>query len=675
MTRAPEIFLSYCREDQAIARRFADGLQREGFSVWWDQALDAGETFDQVTEQSLRDARAVVVLWSKNAVQSRWVRAEATQADRFQTLVPVTIEPCDRPIMFELTHTADLAGWSGDPADGRWRAFIEGLRRFTEKGRAADSTTPRAPPAPAPSVKAGTTHPAPRSPIRWAVAAAALLAVVAGLYWFLPQRQAKTTNEAVEASVAVLPFEDLSEGQDQEYFADGISEEILNVLAGVRGLEVTARTSSFAFKGKTQDLRAIGEALNVAHVLEGSVRKAGNRLRITAQLINSRTGYHLWSKTYDRELDDVFGIQTDIAKSVAESLQVSLGVGDFANSPGSTRNVEAYDLYLTGTRSISEASPESMQRGMDDLKRAVALDPGFARAWMRLWEIYSQVGSFIPEPPGQSWQQLAEGALAEARRLAPDAFFIVFSDIDARIAQGAWGEAEKLFDEVEARAASQGVQIDLDGNRGLLLLTVGRFREAIVFLERARSRDPLNANRAAILAETYAASGNLAAAFAEIDRGLKSQTHVRLLGNALVIALSTHDRTLIESRLDAFVAQQATGSELHAAMRPLLEQPAQGLAELRRFSADSRSPQLQAAAGVWAAYFGDPETALTLLRTPTIRTNPTDFTRFWRPVARDVRKLPGFKQLARDLGLVDYWREHGWPDLCKPVGSDDFECS
>jgi deoxyribodipyrimidine photolyase-like uncharacterized protein len=142
----PDVFLSYSREDQVTARRFADALQREGFSVWWDQSLDAGENFDKVTEQALKEARAVVVLWSKHAVDSRWVRAEATQADRFGTLVPVTIEPCDRPIMFELTHTADLSGWSGDVAAAPWRAFIEGLRRSVGKSEAPYMTaTPVAP--------------------------------------------------------------------------------------------------------------------------------------------------------------------------------------------------------------------------------------------------------------------------------------------------------------------------------------------------------------------------------------------------------------------------------------------------------------------------------------------------------------------------------------------------
>jgi hypothetical protein len=128
----PDIFLSYSREDQATARRFAEGFEREGFTVWWDAALDAGQAYDEVTEKALQDARAVVVLWSKKSVASRWVRAEATQANENQTLVPVMIEACKRPIMFELTHTADLSHWTGDANDKAWQSYLAGLRRFVE---------------------------------------------------------------------------------------------------------------------------------------------------------------------------------------------------------------------------------------------------------------------------------------------------------------------------------------------------------------------------------------------------------------------------------------------------------------------------------------------------------------------------------------------------------------
>src|SRR3984957_15493572 len=141
-SRVPDIFLSYSRDDQATARLFAEGLEREGFTVWWDATLHTGEAYDQVTEKELREAKAVVVLWSKKSVDSRWVRAEATTADRNKTLVPVMIEPCNRPIMFELTHTVDLSHWSGDSQDAAWQGYIGDVRRLVEKDGPASAQTP-----------------------------------------------------------------------------------------------------------------------------------------------------------------------------------------------------------------------------------------------------------------------------------------------------------------------------------------------------------------------------------------------------------------------------------------------------------------------------------------------------------------------------------------------------
>lgn len=149
-TTLPDIFLSYNRDDQAVARQFAEAFGREQFNVWWDATLRSGEAYDEVTEKALREAKAVVVLWSKKSALSRWVRAEATLADRNRTLVPAMIEPCDRPIMFELTQTADLTRWNGDSADRAWQAFLGDVRRFLGVDATATSTQPvlQAPPAP-----------------------------------------------------------------------------------------------------------------------------------------------------------------------------------------------------------------------------------------------------------------------------------------------------------------------------------------------------------------------------------------------------------------------------------------------------------------------------------------------------------------------------------------------
>lgn len=187
----PDVFLSYCHDDQSAARRFAGALEDEGFEVWWDDVLNPGEAFDQVTEAALRAARAVVVLWTHRSVASRWVRSEATQAARYGTLVPVALEPCDRPIQFGLTHTADLAGWNGDRSDARWRSFVERLRKFVARPDAGATGTAEVPAAPAPpSPPASTSRPSRKLPLRALAASVTVIAIIAIAFALLRDRAA-----------------------------------------------------------------------------------------------------------------------------------------------------------------------------------------------------------------------------------------------------------------------------------------------------------------------------------------------------------------------------------------------------------------------------------------------------------------------------------------------------
>ena len=187
------------------------------------------------------------------------------------------------------------------------------------------------------------------------------------------------------ASIAVLPFVDLSPAKDQEYFADGLSEELLNALARIPELRVTGRTSSFRFKGTHEDLRAIGRKLNVATLLEGSVRKAGNQVRITAQLVKAADGFHLWSETYDRQLDDVFAVQDEIARSVASALKVTLLQQSGEAQPP---DAEAYQLRLRAVHHLGQATDKDTSEAKRLLERAIALDPRYAAAWVGLATVY-----------------------------------------------------------------------------------------------------------------------------------------------------------------------------------------------------------------------------------------------------------------------------------------------
>jgi adenylate cyclase len=223
--------------------------------------------------------------------------------------------------------------------------------------------------------------PTPRSAHRiWIYVVIIAGAISIGLFFFGRHTVSNRTGKAESPgkSIAVLPFVDLSQAKDQEYFCDGISEEILDALAKVGGLRVVARTSSFSFKGKNADVAEIGQKLGVANVLEGSLRREGNRIRISAQLINARDGFHIWSDTYERELQGVFAVQDEITRSIVDALKVKLAVAPPARAP---RNTEAYDLYLQGLYFSNKSDEESLRKSLNFFQRVLDIDPNFARAW------------------------------------------------------------------------------------------------------------------------------------------------------------------------------------------------------------------------------------------------------------------------------------------------------
>jgi TolB-like protein/predicted Zn-dependent protease len=322
-----------------------------------------------------------------------------------------------------------------------------------------------------------------------------------------PEEQDVMATAAVKRSVAVLPFVNMSDDKENDYFSDGLAEELLNVLAKVPQLQVAGRTSSFQFKGENEDLRLIGQKLNVANVIEGSVRKSGARLRITAQLIDTENGYHLWSNTYDRELTDVFAVQDEIASEVAQALKVTL-LGDATGTPThGTTNVDAYNLYLQAMYFLDHASADNYDKADDSLQQAIALDPSYADAWA-LRSIVS--GQIVSGFAGGGSDDFIEG-FETARALAKKALEL---DPELPMAYIAQGVVATVVDrDLEAGVGHFSKALELAPNDVTAvnwLLSVrrmqGRDDELLPLSERLMQLDPLSIfahrERADVLAET-----------------------------------------------------------------------------------------------------------------------------------------------------------------------------
>jgi len=352
-----------------------------------------------------------------------------------------------------------------------------------------------------------------------AVATILVVAILAtSIYLFSRARKRAAALGSELASIAVLPFADLSPDKDQEYFCDGMTEEIIDALAKMNGFRVVARTSSFAFKGKQQDIREIGKKLNVATVLEGSVRKDGNRLRVTAQLNSVADGYHLWSETYERELKDVFAVQDEISRAIVDTLQLKLA-GPGRQSRPSSANVEAYDFYLQGRYHWSRWRSEGAERAIEYFQQAIQKDPNYAAAYSGLADSYAWMGFFGAMPPNE--------AMPKARQAALKALSIDDSLAAAHTSLG-YVKALHEFDwpgaEREFKRALQLNAGDSDAHFGYgitYLAPIGRLDEAVEEMKIARDLDPLSPIANTYLGLAYHFVGNLPEAAAQLRKALE----------------------------------------------------------------------------------------------------------------------------------------------------------
>ena len=319
------------------------------------------------------------------------------------------------------------------------------------------------------------------------------------------QTEAPVTSESAVLldgpSIAVLPFPDMSAEKDQEHFCDGLTEELLNVLTRIPKLRVASRTSSFSFKGKKTDLKTAAEKLQVAHILEGSVRKSGNKIRVTAQLIEAATDSHLWSETYDRELDDIFAIQDDIAAKILDALQCRLGTETLPDP--TTDNPKAYEYFLRGRGYAISGSDRDIALSLEMLQKAVAADPEFIRAWVHLAEQCTLNANFFTKD--EKWRHLAYDSAARAMELAPDR-------ADSYLARAYAHSASERFADSEHDLRTV-VELEPRNGRAWHHLAraefhQGKIEQAIASFEKATQNDPDDYESPLLAASMYRSAGD-----------------------------------------------------------------------------------------------------------------------------------------------------------------------
>jgi TolB-like protein/predicted Ser/Thr protein kinase/thioredoxin-like negative regulator of GroEL len=423
----------------------------------------------------------------------------------------------------------------------------------TWEGAGAAARAPASSSAVAPSPRIGRW--------KWLALVGTLLVAAAtggGVWW----SRHRASAPSAPASIAVLPFVNMSSDKEQEYFSDGLAEEMLNSLAKIPGLHVAGRTSAFQFKGKTEDLRVIGQKLNVATVLEGSVRKEGRRVRITAQLIKVDDGFHLWSETYERELNDIFAVQEGIARAVAGSLKVAL-LGEKTATPSSRgTNADAYNAYLQGRYFLERRSPENMEKALGYFAQAIKLDPGYAPGWVGLAMTHNRQAYFGYAPYHEAFRKgraAAEHALALDRNLAgahaemgivqmahdwdwagadaslkqalelePGSATVVRLTADLALALGRSGEALALYRRsVELEPLSAEAQFFL----GIAALYPGRLDEAAAAFKKVLELNPAYPSTRVFLGRVYLARSQPQEALSEMAG--ETEPYWRLYGQAL----------------------------------------------------------------------------------------------------------------------------------------------
>ena len=644
------VFLSYASQDAEVAQRICAALRAAQIEVWFDQSeLRGGDAWDTAIRRQIKTCALFIAVVSRHthARAEGYFRLEWKLAvDRSDLimarkafLLPVVIDDSGEDDETVPDRFREVQ-WTRLPAGETTPAFVDHVQRLLsgEASTAIRNVAAVVSATPAPSFNR-------RPAWQWALAAAGACLLASGAWIGMRVFSGSAAPPGYAAnSIAVLPFADMSEKHDQEYLADGIAEELLDLLAKTPGLRVTARTSSFSFKGKPATIPEIARSLHVGHILEGSVRRAGDRLRVTTQLIRSDTGEQAWSETYDRELKDVFAVQDEVSAAVVTALKLQLVPASTA--PGArTRNPRAYDQYLLGRHLLLLGSEASTEEARAALEEAIRLAPTFAPAYGQLGFALTNLVGFAP--PGAT---PAEAAASINQALAldpsnPDALWsltrlrLITLDFPGALAAGT--QAHRL-----APDSSRSLSVYADALRAY-----GRLREAVSVYRQAMTLDPLDRVSFSHAGHALLGMGDLAGARVVLER---ANALAPLSDDALA---GLADLEILEHRPQAVATHLARlnkGSRLYyqSMAAQAAGDSATSATVLREFIACCATDNALAIAAVYA-YRRETSTALEWVERAARQRDPDFMTLLADPFLQPLRSEPRMQAVLRSLSLAD----------------------
>ena len=527
------VFISYASHDTPTAQEVCSALEAAGLPCWMaPRDVKAGALYADAIVRAISNARAFVLVLSENSIQSSHVGKEIERASAKKCPV-IALRMDNAPLTPALEYFLSESQWVEAQAGNHNAAYARLIDAIRDPAKPAAGFVPNAP-----SIRA-LRFQRRRNWILFAAGLAALAVATLSIsrLWLPNHRTAQppvvapsaSTPEPIiaEKSIAVLPFVDMSEKHDQEYFSDGLSEELIDHLAHNADLKVIARTSSFAFKGKNEDMRSIATKLGVANLLEGSVRKSGGQLRITAQLIRASDGVHLWSEIYDRKPNDIFKLQDEISTTVAKALNVALNaaptVAEQPRAPGNS-DIAAYNQLLKGKFFFMRGEKGDTTKAIESYRHALNLQPQYALAWAMLARAYAwqgnsfegDLGGITPAEASVKGRDAAQRALAIDPNCA--AAYYARGNI-ARIIDGDWMAALSDYKRTVELDSQGELGYQAEGNILILKGALsGQYTDLIDWLRSDQKRDPLDTNAVSDLAVYELIAGNLAESAADYRR-------------------------------------------------------------------------------------------------------------------------------------------------------------